>query len=102
MAPRVVSLRNADTQNRLQAGDPTVVRVDRFTKWGNPWVMDGEADRERVISQHRDWFLAQPTTVHAVAVEDLRGKDLACWCAPKACHADVLLEFVNATLKEAT
>lgn len=27
----------------------------------------------------------------------LRGKNLACWCAPwKACHADVLLELANA------
>jgi hypothetical protein len=31
-------------------------------------------------------------------VEGLRGKDLACWCAPdKPCHADVLLEFANST-----
>lgn len=29
---------------------------------------------------------------------ELRGKDLACWCAlDKPCHADVLLELVNAT-----
>lgn len=25
----------------------------------------------------------------------LRGKDLVCWCAPEACHADVLLEIAN-------
>lgn len=25
----------------------------------------------------------------------LRGKDLACWCADKPCHADVLLEIAN-------
>jgi Domain of unknown function (DUF4326) len=29
---------------------------------------------------------------------ELRGKDLACWCAADAkwCHADVLLEIANA------
>jgi hypothetical protein len=26
----------------------------------------------------------------------LRGKDLACWCAPKRCHAEVLRELANA------
>ncbi len=32
-----------------------------------------------------------------LASEELRGKDLVCWCAPgEPCHADVLLEVVNA------
>lgn len=31
------------------------------------------------------------------AREELRGKNLACWCSPeRACHADVLLEIANA------
>jgi hypothetical protein len=31
---------------------------------------------------------------------DLRGRDLACWCAPTFdCHADVLLELANAPLR---
>ena len=29
-------------------------------------------------------------------LEPLRGKDLVCWCAPEACHADVLLKLANA------
>jgi hypothetical protein len=29
-------------------------------------------------------------------INELRGKDLACWCAlDQPCHADVLLEFAN-------
>jgi hypothetical protein len=33
-------------------------------------------------------------------MEDLRGKDLACWCAPTFdCHVDVLLELANAPLR---
>lgn len=27
---------------------------------------------------------------------ELRGKNLACWCGDKPCHADVLLEIANA------
>jgi hypothetical protein len=30
------------------------------------------------------------------ALPELRGKDLICWCAPKPCHADVLLDLANA------
>ena len=30
-------------------------------------------------------------------IEELRGKDLACWCKlSDPCHADVLLEWANA------
>lgn len=30
----------------------------------------------------------------------LRGKDLACWCAPdRACHADVLIEMANGEVR---
>lgn len=36
------------------------------------------------------WFLNQ------LALDELRGKDLACWCPlDKPCHADVLLELAN-------
>ena len=28
--------------------------------------------------------------------KELKGKDLVCWCAPKSCHADILLEIANA------
>jgi hypothetical protein len=30
------------------------------------------------------------------ALPELRGKDLACWCAPERCHGQVLLELANA------
>jgi hypothetical protein len=32
-----------------------------------------------------------------LTVDDFRslvGKDLVCWCAPEACHADVLLKYI--------
>jgi hypothetical protein len=30
------------------------------------------------------------------ALGELRGMDSACWCAPLACHGDVLLRLANA------
>jgi hypothetical protein len=36
-------------------------------------------------------------TLKLVAITELRGKNLACWCKPgEPCHADVLLELANA------
>jgi hypothetical protein len=37
-----------------------------------------------------------PTLPERPDLEPLRGHDLACWCPPGPCHADVLLELANA------
>lgn len=94
-------------------------RVDRCTKWGNPfgdekvfiridghWTttehlldaasifglwLRGKAQGPAIVSLYprRKWMLEH--------LEELRGKNLACWCKPFApCHADVLLEIANA------
>ena len=64
------------------------------SKWGNPFVLadDSDAERQRSIAQYREWVLSQPDLMSAL--EELRGKRLACWCAPLACHGDVLVELV--------
>ena len=40
------------------------------------------------------WLLRQPDLMAALRV--LRGEVLARWCAPDACHGDVLLVLANA------
>ena len=49
--------------------------------------------RADVIAMYRRWLLQQPALL--AALPELRGKDLMCWCAPEACHGDVLLELAN-------
>ena len=71
------------------------VHVGRPTKWGNPFVIGRDGGRDEVIARYRAWLEARPHLVEA-ARRELRGKVLACWCAPKACHGDVLLELANA------
>lgn len=75
------------------------VYVGRPSKWGNPFPLNAEADRETVLAQYEDWLLRQPVLLAAVRSE-LRGKHLSCWCAPKLCHADVLLRIANTDLQE--
>lgn len=74
--------------------DTQAVKVDRGTDWGNPFVMHGEQDRGRVCDlyeQYASWRLS----VDPTWLDQLKGKDLACWCAPKRCHADTLLRLAN-------
>lgn len=68
------------------------VKVDRTTKWGNPYVVGPLATANDVIADFRK--MAKGARYHDLS--ELRGKNLACWCAPGApCHADVLLELAN-------
>lgn len=77
---------------------PGAVYVGRPTKWGNPFP---------TAQQYQRWLLAGPMTVddprHRILsdIHELRGKTLACWCAPGSpCHADVLLELANRPMLE--
>lgn len=70
------------------------VYVGRPTIWGNPFLIGVITTRELTVAKYREWLLAQPPLVE-LAKKELKGKDLVCWCAPKACHADVLLEIAN-------
>lgn len=67
----------------------------RGSEWGNPFVMldDSDAERDRVVAAYRDWIATRPELMSRL--EDLRGKRLACWCAPRACHGDVLVELLG-------
>lgn len=70
------------------------VYVGRPSKWGNPFVIGRDGSRAEVIAKYRARLLSQPTLMDAL--HELRGKDLICWCAPEACHADILVELANA------
>jgi hypothetical protein len=50
--------------------------------------------REEAILKYREWLDNHPDIKDAARIE-LRGLDLVCWCAPEACHGDVLLEIAN-------
>jgi hypothetical protein len=83
---------------------PNAMAVDRSTKYGNPFKIGPDGDRDEVITKHREWLNgAGPDVVEKwdrrVVLERLaalRGQDLACYCAPEPCHADYLLELANA------
>ena|SRR3990167_9936499 len=81
--------------NKYKDGIPDgAVYIGRPTKWGNPFVMGRGLSREFVIEQYREWLFERPELIEA-AKRELSGKDLICYCAPKACHGDVLIEVAN-------
>jgi hypothetical protein len=107
MAKRIQRRRAKDW--RMPKG---AVYVGRPTKWGNPFEVGKDGDRDRCVELYA--MLAggrlclskgaasvdkqkQVFAAMADASQELRGKDLACWCPlDKWCHADVLLAIANA------
>jgi|688.fasta_scaffold190153_4 hypothetical protein len=69
------------------------VYIGRPSKWGNPFEIGKDGDRAEVIQKYREWVATQPNLM--AALPELRGKVLGCWCAPKACHGDVLVSLAN-------
>jgi hypothetical protein len=79
--------------------DPDIVYIGRGSIWGNPFPMDNQSreERQRVIDQYRRylWRQIQKDEVTADMILALDGKRLACYCAPKPCHGDVLVDCLN-------
>ena len=79
------------------------VIVDCTTAWGNPFAVGkrGGAYSAKVMNQRHAMQLYRSVAFDneklvGAAREQIRGKNLACWCALDApCHADVLLEIAN-------
>jgi hypothetical protein len=80
--------------NRKTSGVPEgAVYIGRPSKWGNPFVIGKHGTRAEVVARYRAYLLGNHELM--AALPELRGKDLVCWCAPCACHGDVLIAFAN-------
>jgi len=88
LMPRILNARKTGTS---VAG---AVYVGRPSRWGNPFPVGPDRTRAEAIQQFERWLMGQPELLAAVRAE-LRGKDLICWCAPKRCHAEVLMREAN-------
>lgn len=84
------------------------VNVARPTKWGNPFKIGPNMKAEDAVREFRALLAPHPPNIVPLYMgaddiaRELRGKNLACWCAiGSPCHADVLLEIANRPTCEA-
>lgn len=85
ITPRVLNRKNGFPKGAIYVGRPSV--------WGNPYVIGKDGTRKEVIAQYAVYFYASKKLL--ARIEELRGKDLVCWCAPLDCHASILLAEAN-------
>lgn len=76
--------------------EPFDIDIRRPAKWGNPFRIGVDGTRSQVIDKYRQYVLNTPELL--ADIEELRGKVLGCWCHPKPCHGDVLVELLQERL----
>jgi len=98
----LVNQRNTDEFDidigRADSGESHLLNTDpgELGWLGNPYRMSDGYDREEAVAEYREAFRDRlEDDEFREAVEDLRGKTLACWCSPRACHGDVIVEYIR-------
>ena len=96
MKPKVLNKRT----DKIPQG---AIYVGRPSKWGNPMTIrevrefnlgvDEKEANQIAVNWYRQYLGVNPRLMSQI--EELKGRDLVCWCTPLPCHADVLLELVN-------
>lgn len=80
------------------------VYIGRPSKWGNPFTHINDhktlakflvKTREESIIKYREWITEGDGKHLLNDLHELKGKVLGCWCKPKSCHGDVLVELVE-------
>jgi Domain of unknown function (DUF4326) len=77
---------------------PTAIYIGRGSRWGNPFRIGPNGDRSAVIRKYEHWLADQPHLLRVL--DELRGRDLICFCSPLSCHGDLLLRLANTTRDE--
>lgn len=75
-----------------------LIRIDRSSKWGNPFEVGKDGERDFVVESYAQYF-DRKLSLHR-PVSELDGKVLGCWCYPETCHGLVLLDAIANQTKE--
>ena len=105
----VINIRNAKKENfnifigRKSSYNPTSGMKDG-TVLGNPFWMQNETERTKVIEQFKEYLTKNIETLlpYLKRIKE-REKEygnvyLVCFCKPKACHGDIIVDYIRNNL----
>ena len=69
------------------------ILIARPSKWGNPFQIGRDGNREQVIRMYEIHVRRRPDLI--AALPELVGKRLGCYCKPLPCHGDVLVKLLQ-------
>jgi hypothetical protein len=94
MSGRVVNLRHEELGDAVYVGRASPRRGLAESAFANPYKIGQDGTRAEVIQKYLSWLLSRQELL--LRLPELRGRRLACWCSPEPCHANVLVELVDA------
>lgn len=98
---KVVNIRNEPFDVKIcRTKGNTIPPAPEPGCFGNPFFLkdvNDDEERNRVVEKYREYFYNKINTdpEFYLAVMQLKGKRLGCFCAPKRCHGDVIVEYLN-------
>jgi len=90
----ILNLANLGVRERIAEG--SAVLCDRTSNYGNPFVIiiGTKFDREWSCEMFKA-YAAFRCGLEPGWLDPLRGLSLACWCKPRRCHLETLIELAN-------
>lgn len=79
------------------------VYIGRGSPFGNPFSHSNKTAAiwktdsiKEAISKYKNWFVnnLENDLELTIQLKNLKGKRLGCWCHPKPCHGNVILELL--------
>ena len=70
------------------------IYIGRPSKWKNPYKIGKYGSRSEVIDKFEKYSTLKLEN-DPNWLEPLIGKDLYCYCAPEACHGDVIIKLLT-------
>jgi hypothetical protein len=83
------------------------VYIGRPSPLGNPYRVGNQpGSRDAAIQSYREWLYMHTHTLSTAGKQmselrrigklaDIGDVNLVCWCAPKACHGDVIKQYLD-------
>lgn len=111
---------------KTQFGEPGDIRCDRETKWGNPFILYFQKDRDKVCDLYKDYLDAimvpnnqemvkkmlqlgglsehqvsrwmEKTGGYLDISELFEARRLFCYCSPRRCHCEYLKRVIESKI----
>lgn len=85
----LINLKTDDNLRTWAEMNDLLIRIDRGSEWGNPFVLGKDGNRDTVCNNYSVYLGMKPSLLRKLP--ELKGKVLGCWCYPERCHGDELI-----------
>lgn len=62
------------------------------SKWSNPFYVN-KFGRIKCLDMYEEYI--RSNTVLMNSLDELKNRELGCWCYPEPCHGDILIKLLN-------